>query len=71
MPSHVGTVVVGGFLLENEATTEELGGQHSSSAMGPNFVFEQGKPQCFPILLIRPVLYNFFLQMYYAFTYRI
>jgi hypothetical protein len=60
MSSHVGTIVVGHFLPENEAAVEELGGQHSSSTTDPNFPFEQGKPRCMPILLTR-VIYNFML----------
>jgi hypothetical protein len=71
MSSHVGTIVVGGFLPEKEAVAEELGGQHSSSTADPNFLFEQGKPRCMPNLLTRRVLYNLYLQMYHAFTYRI
>jgi hypothetical protein len=44
MSSHVGTVVVGGFLPEKVAAAEDLGGQHLSSTADPNFPFEQGKP---------------------------
>jgi hypothetical protein len=44
MSSHVGTVVIGGFPLEKEAIAEELGRQHSSSTIDPNFPFEKGKP---------------------------
>jgi hypothetical protein len=50
MTSHVGTVVVGGFPPEKEVILEELGGQHLSSAIDPNFLFEQGKPYCMSIL---------------------
>jgi hypothetical protein len=50
MSSHVGTVIFGGFPPEKEAAAEELWRQHSSSAMDPNFSFEQGKPQCMSIL---------------------
>jgi hypothetical protein len=53
MSSHIGTIVVGGFLPRKEAAAEELGGQHSPSATEPNVPFEQGKPQCMPILLTR------------------
>jgi hypothetical protein len=58
MPSHVGTVVVGGLLSEKEVVAEEFGGQPASSTMIPNFLFEQGKPRCLPNLLTR-VIYNF------------
>jgi hypothetical protein len=40
MSSHAGTFIVGGFPLKKEATAEELGGQHSSSTMDPDFPFE-------------------------------
>jgi hypothetical protein len=50
MSSHVGTVVVGGYPPKKEATEEELGGQHSPRIADPNFPFEQGKPQCMPIV---------------------
>jgi hypothetical protein len=71
MSSHLGTVIVGGFLPRKEATVEELGGQHSSSTVDPNFPFDQGKPECMPILLTYRVLYILFLQMYCALMYRI
>jgi hypothetical protein len=51
MPSHVGTVVVGGFSPEKEAVAEKLGGQCSSNASDPNFSFEKGKPRSMSILL--------------------
>jgi hypothetical protein len=50
MSSHVGTVTVGGFPPEKEATAEERGGQHSSNATYPNFPFEQDKSWCMLIL---------------------
>jgi hypothetical protein len=50
MTSHVGTVVVGVFSPDKEAVVEELGGQHSSSIVDPNFLFVQGKLQCMLIL---------------------
>jgi hypothetical protein len=50
MSSHVGTVVVGRFMSKKGAVVEELGGQPVSSAVDPNFPFEQGKPRCMPIL---------------------
>jgi hypothetical protein len=50
--SDVGTVVVGGFLPEKEATAVEPGEQHSSSDVFPNFPFEQGKHRRMSILLI-------------------
>jgi hypothetical protein len=71
MSSHVETFVVGGFLPEKDATAEELGGQHSSTTVEPNFLFEKGKPWFMPILVTRRVLYNLCLQMYCAVTYRI
>jgi hypothetical protein len=60
MSSHVGSVVVGGFLPEKEAEIEELGGKHSSSIVDPKFLFEQGNPRCMSILLTR-VIYHFML----------
>jgi hypothetical protein len=50
MSSLVGTVIVGGFLLEKKAIAEELGGQPASNITDPNIVFGQGKPRCMPIL---------------------
>jgi hypothetical protein len=69
MSSHVGTVIIGGFLLEKEAAAEKLGEQLSSSVADPNFPFEQGKPRCMSILLTRVVIFT--LAMYCALTYRI
>jgi hypothetical protein len=66
MTSHVGTVIVGGFSPEKEAAAVELGGQHSSIAIDPNFSFEEGKPQCMPIIFTCRVFYNLCLQMYCA-----
>jgi hypothetical protein len=40
MSSYEGTVVIGDFPPEKEATAEELREQHSSSIMDPNFPFE-------------------------------
>jgi hypothetical protein len=71
MSSHVGTVIVGGFPSEKEAAAEELGGQHASSAVDPNFPFEHDKPWCMLILLTHRVLYILFLQMYCALMYSI
>jgi hypothetical protein len=59
MSSHVGVIVIGGFLPEKEADAEELEGQHSSSVVNPNFPFEQGKPRCMSNLLTR-VVYNLY-----------
>jgi hypothetical protein len=50
MSLYAGTLVVRGFPPEKEAAANELGGQHLSSIMDPNFPFEQGKPQCMLIL---------------------
>jgi hypothetical protein len=69
MSSHVGTIIIGDFPPKKEATVEELGGQHSSSATDPNFFFEQGKPWCMLILLSR-VIYHFMFAIYGALTYR-
>jgi hypothetical protein len=71
MTSHVGTIIIEGFPLEKQANVEELWEQQLSSAMDPNFPFEQGKPRCMSILITHRVLYNLCLQMYYALTYRI
>jgi hypothetical protein len=50
MSPHVGTLVVGNFPPEKEDSENELGGQHLSSVMDPNFPVEQVKPWCMPIL---------------------
>jgi hypothetical protein len=44
MSSLVGTVVIGGFPPDKEAVVEVLAGQHSSSAIDPNFSFEHANP---------------------------
>jgi hypothetical protein len=44
MTSHVGPIVVGGFLQEKEVGLEELGGQQASSTVETNFSIKQGKP---------------------------
>jgi hypothetical protein len=46
MSSHVGTVLVGGFSFEKEATVEELGGQPHEASQFLTLLFLQGKPRC-------------------------
>jgi hypothetical protein len=53
MTSHVGTIIIEGFPLEKQAIAEELWEQQLSSAMDPNFPFEQGKSRCMSILITR------------------
>jgi hypothetical protein len=60
MSSHVGTIIVGGFLQDKEVVLEELGGQHLSRAADTNLPFDQGKPRCIPILCTHRVLYYYF-----------
>jgi hypothetical protein len=50
MSSHVGIIVVRGFPPEKEVIVEEPSGQPSSSAVDPNFPFEQCKPRCMLLL---------------------
>jgi hypothetical protein len=46
MSSHVGTIVVGGFLHKKEVITKELGGQPASGATDPNILPEEICIEC-------------------------
>jgi hypothetical protein len=69
MSSHIGIIVIRGFLPKKEAAAEELGG-HSSSAADPNILLEQVMPRCMPTYLPESFII-LCLQLYCALTFHI
>jgi hypothetical protein len=61
---HVGSDAAGGY------QQEEQGGQHTSSVVDSNIVFEQGKPQCILTMSLKVCFIILCLFMYHALTYR-
>jgi hypothetical protein len=67
MSSQVGTIIIGGFLLEKEAVAVELGGQPCEASRILTFPLSKASPSGCRSYFIR-VPYIVCLQMYRAFT---